>query len=47
MGVMSSFIRESVAHDSADDEDQITLSLGCLDTELSDNAVELENSSGD
>ena len=42
MGDMSSFIRESVANDDSDD-DHITLSLGCLDTELSDNAVELEN----
>ena len=43
MGDMSSFIRESVANDNSDDDDHITLSLGCLDTELSDNAVELEN----
>ena len=40
---MSSFIRESVANDNSDDDDHITLSLGCLDTELSDNAVELKN----
>ena len=46
MGDMSSFIRESVANDDSDD-DHITLSLGCLDTELSDNAVELENSGGE
>ena len=43
MGDMSSFIRESVANDNSDDDDHITLSLGCLDTELSNNAVELEN----
>ena len=42
MGDMASFIRESVANDDSDD-DHITLSLGCLDTELSDNALELDN----
>ena len=42
MGDMSSFIRESDANDDSDD-DQITLSLGCLDTEQSDNALELDN----
>ena len=42
MGDMSSFIRESVANDDSDD-DHITLSLGCLDTKLSDNALELDN----
>ena len=48
MGVMAAFIRESMAHDSDDDGDQITLSLGCLDTELSDNAGEYsENPSGE
>ena len=46
MGDMSSFIRESLANDDSDD-DHITLSLGCLDIELSDNAVELENSGGE
>ena len=43
MGDMSSFIRESVANDNSDDVDHITLSLGCLDTKLSDNAGELKN----
>ena len=43
MGDMSYFIRESVANDNSDDDDHITLSLGCLDTELSDNALELKN----
>ena len=46
MGVMSSFIRESVANDDSDD-DHITLSLGCLHPKLSDNAVELENTVGE
>ena len=41
MGDMSSFIRESVANDDSDD-DHITLSLGCLDTEQSDNALDLD-----
>ena len=38
---MASFIRESVANDDSDD-DHITLSLGCLDTEQSDNALDLD-----
>ena len=38
---MASFVRESVANDDSDD-DHITLSLGCLDTE-SDNALDLDN----
>ena len=46
MGDMSSFIRESMANDDSDDN-HITLSLGVLDTELSDNAVELKNSGGE
>ena len=41
MGDMASFIRESVANDDSDD-DHITLSLGCLDTEQSDNALDLD-----
>ena len=42
MGDMLSFIRESVANDNSDDDDHITLSLGCLDTEQSDNALDLD-----
>ena len=38
---MASFVRESVANDDSDDNDHITLSLGCLDTE-SDNALDLD-----
>ena len=38
---MLSFVRESVANDDSDDN-HITLSLGCLDTE-SDNALDLDN----
>ena len=38
---MATFVRESVANDDSDD-DHITLSLGCLDTE-SDNALDLDN----
>ena len=39
---MASFVRESVANDDSDDNDHITLSLGCLDTE-SDTALDLDN----
>ena len=45
MGVMAAFIRESVAHDSDEDGDRITLSLGTLDTELSDAEEYSENPS--
>ena len=38
MGVMDAFVRESVAQDSDEDQDPITLSLGILDGDLSENA---------